>query len=126
MGPDFRVHGYDNLYIADASVIPSSLTVNPQLTVMGLAHPRRPADEGGLVNGDYDVTPLRVLGALGVYAAIVGVYWVALPRIWKIKPRIAKVELPTAAAIGLVWAVSVFIANYLLYRAGAMSFLPWV
>jgi choline dehydrogenase-like flavoprotein len=38
VGPDFRVHGYDNLYIADASVIPSSLTVNPQLTVMGLAH----------------------------------------------------------------------------------------
>ena len=78
------------------------------------------------MNGDYDVTPLRVLGALAVYGAIVGVYWVALPRIWKIKPRIAKVELPTAAAIGLVWAVSVFIANYLLYRAGAMSFLPWV
>jgi choline dehydrogenase-like flavoprotein len=38
VGPDFRVHGYDNLYIADASVIPTSLTVNPQLTVMGLAH----------------------------------------------------------------------------------------
>ena len=38
VGPDFRVHGYENLYIADASVIPSSLTVNPQLTVMGLAH----------------------------------------------------------------------------------------
>ena len=38
VGPDFRVHGYDNLYIADASVIPSSLTVNPQLTVMSLAH----------------------------------------------------------------------------------------
>jgi choline dehydrogenase-like flavoprotein len=38
VGPDFHVHGYDNLYIADASVIPSSLTVNPQLTVMSLAH----------------------------------------------------------------------------------------
>jgi choline dehydrogenase-like flavoprotein len=38
VGPDFRVHGYDNLYIADASVIPTSLTVNPQLTVMSLAH----------------------------------------------------------------------------------------
>lgn len=38
VGPDFRVHGYENLYIADASVIPTSLTVNPQLTVMGLAH----------------------------------------------------------------------------------------
>ena len=38
VGPDFRVHGYDNLYVADASVIPTSLTVNPQLTVMSLAH----------------------------------------------------------------------------------------
>ena len=38
VGPDFRVHGYENLYVADASVIPTSLTVNPQLTVMGLAH----------------------------------------------------------------------------------------
>jgi len=26
----------------------------------------------------------------------------------------------------LVWAVCVFPANYLLYKAGAMSFLPWV
>jgi choline dehydrogenase-like flavoprotein len=38
VGPDFRVHGYENLYVVDASVIPSSLTVNPQLTVMSLAH----------------------------------------------------------------------------------------
>ncbi len=37
VGPDFRVHGYDNLFVCDASVFPSSLTVNPQLTVMGLA-----------------------------------------------------------------------------------------
>lgn len=38
VGPDFRVHGYGNLYVCDASVFPSSLTVNPQLTVMALAH----------------------------------------------------------------------------------------
>jgi choline dehydrogenase-like flavoprotein len=38
IGPDFRVHGYSNLYVCDASVFPSSLTVNPQLTVMSLAH----------------------------------------------------------------------------------------
>ena len=36
--PEFRVHGYENLYICDASVFPSSTTVNPQLTVMSLAH----------------------------------------------------------------------------------------
>jgi choline dehydrogenase-like flavoprotein len=37
IGPDFRVHGYENVYVCDASVFPSSLTVNPQLTVMSLA-----------------------------------------------------------------------------------------
>ncbi|MFN0016173.1 MAG: GMC family oxidoreductase N-terminal domain-containing protein [Saprospiraceae bacterium] len=36
--PEFKVHGYDNLYVCDASVFPSSLGVNPQLTVMALAH----------------------------------------------------------------------------------------
>ena len=36
--PGFRVHGFDNLHVCDASVFPTSLTVNPQLTVMSLAH----------------------------------------------------------------------------------------
>ena len=36
--PDFKVHGYENLHVCDASVFPTSLTVNPQLTVMGMAH----------------------------------------------------------------------------------------
>jgi choline dehydrogenase-like flavoprotein len=35
---EFRVHGFDNLHVCDASVFPTSLTVNPQLTVMSLAH----------------------------------------------------------------------------------------
>lgn len=34
---DFRVRGYRNLYVCDASIFPSSVTVNPQLTVMNLA-----------------------------------------------------------------------------------------
>jgi choline dehydrogenase-like flavoprotein len=34
---DFRVAGFRNLYLADASVFPSSVHVNPQLTVMGVA-----------------------------------------------------------------------------------------
>jgi choline dehydrogenase-like flavoprotein len=33
----FRVHGTTNLHVCDASVFPSSLTVNPQFTVMTLA-----------------------------------------------------------------------------------------
>jgi choline dehydrogenase-like flavoprotein len=35
---DFRVRGVENLYLCDASVFPSSVHVNPQLTVMGMAH----------------------------------------------------------------------------------------
>ena len=34
---DFRVNGLENLYLCDASVFPTSVHVNPQLTVMGLA-----------------------------------------------------------------------------------------
>jgi choline dehydrogenase-like flavoprotein len=34
---DFRVSGLDNLYLCDASVFPTSVHVNPQLTVMGMA-----------------------------------------------------------------------------------------
>ncbi len=34
---DCKVHGYRNLYVCDASVFPTSVTVNPQLTVMALA-----------------------------------------------------------------------------------------
>ena len=32
-----RVHGFDNLYVCDASVFPSAIGVYPQLTVMALA-----------------------------------------------------------------------------------------
>ncbi len=34
---DFRVHGTENLHLCDASVFPTSLGVNPQLTTMSLA-----------------------------------------------------------------------------------------
>jgi choline dehydrogenase-like flavoprotein len=38
VGPDFKVFGYSNLYIADASVFPTATRVNPQLSVMAIAH----------------------------------------------------------------------------------------
>jgi len=37
VNPEFKAFGYNNLYVCDASVFPTSLGVNPQLTVMGLA-----------------------------------------------------------------------------------------
>lgn len=38
LNPDFRVKGYENLFVTDASAFPSSTGVNPQITVMALAH----------------------------------------------------------------------------------------
>lgn len=67
----------------------------------------------------YTVTPLTVASLLAVYAGLFVV-------IRALKPRIEPDERKTAYVIGGVWAVAVFMANYLLYRAGVMSFLPWV
>jgi choline dehydrogenase-like flavoprotein len=37
VGPDGRCHDFDNVYVPDASLFPSSIMVNPQVTVYGLA-----------------------------------------------------------------------------------------
>jgi choline dehydrogenase-like flavoprotein len=36
--PEFKVRGYGNLFVCDASTFPTSVGVNPQVTVMTLAH----------------------------------------------------------------------------------------
>lgn len=38
VGPDFQHHHVDRLYVADSSVFPSNLGVNPQVPIMALAH----------------------------------------------------------------------------------------
>ena len=48
VGPDFRVHGTERLYVADASVFPTNLGVNPQHAIMTLA---RHAAEGLMERG---------------------------------------------------------------------------
>jgi choline dehydrogenase-like flavoprotein len=34
---DFAVHGFENLYVCDASIFPTSVGVNPMLSIMALA-----------------------------------------------------------------------------------------
>ena len=38
VGMDFRVHGYENLFVADASVFPTNIWANCQATVMAMSH----------------------------------------------------------------------------------------
>jgi len=33
-----KMHGMDNIWVVDGSVFPTSLGVNPQLSIFGLAH----------------------------------------------------------------------------------------
>lgn len=35
--PDFRVQGFDNLFVCDASLFPTSMRVNPQVPIMAIA-----------------------------------------------------------------------------------------
>jgi len=37
VNPEFQVHGYDNLYIGDASLFPNAPGINPSLTIFALA-----------------------------------------------------------------------------------------
>jgi choline dehydrogenase-like flavoprotein len=37
VNPEFKVHGYENLYIGDASLFPNAPGINPSLTIFALA-----------------------------------------------------------------------------------------
>ena len=67
----------------------------------------------------YTVTPKTVTGLLLFYAALF-----VIVRTYK--PSIQREEKRTFLTIASLWAVLVFIANFALYKAGFMSFLPWV
>ena len=67
----------------------------------------------------HTVTPVTVGGVLLLYAALFVV-------IRTYQSRIAPSERRTALVIGLGWAAATFVANYLLFRAGLMSFMPWL
>ena len=61
---------------------------------------------------------MAYIGLLVLYAALFVV-------IRTYRPYLPAAERRTALVIGAIWAPSVFLANFLLYRAGLMSFLPW-
>lgn len=37
VGPDFRIHGHENLYCADSSIFPTAPGINPSFTIMALS-----------------------------------------------------------------------------------------
>ena len=55
-----RAHGIDNLYIVDASFMPSSAACNPSLTVAANALRVSTVIHRGLVTSDYVVESARV------------------------------------------------------------------
>ena len=67
----------------------------------------------------FDVPLNRAIGLLIFYAALFVI-------IRTYKGSIERGETRTFLVVGGTWAVTVFIANYVLFRLGVMSFLPWV
>jgi hypothetical protein len=68
----------------------------------------------------YTITPVRVIALLALYAALFFII-----RFFS-KPALGPADRKTFYTIGTLWAVIMLIGNYLLYRAGVMSFPPWL
>jgi hypothetical protein len=70
-----------------------------------------------------------ILGAgngLGQYAIILVVYAVLFVIMRYAHPSVEPEFRKTFWILGVVWAVSTFVGNYLLSLVGALSFLPWL
>ena len=71
----------------------------------------------------------EILGAgngIGNYLLVLVVYASLFVVMRHGHPTVEPAFRKTFVWLYFVYAISVFIANYLLYRAGVMSFLPWV
>lgn len=67
----------------------------------------------------HTITPLRILAVLLIYALLF-----VLIRAYK--KKIDRDEKETFITIALGWSVPIFFGNYVCYKLGIMSFLPWI
>ena len=74
-------------------------------------------------------TSLELLGAgngAAHYALVVAVYAMLFLLMRPLQPRVPLSFRRTYWTLYLAWAPTIFVGNYLCYRAGVMSFLPWL
>ncbi len=57
--PEFRVHGYNNMFVADSSIYPNAPGINPSLTIMALA--QKLSEQ--LIGTTHDIKVSEQLGA---------------------------------------------------------------
>ena len=60
------------------------------------------------------------------YLVILVLYFLVFIVAWFDKRKLDGSERKTFLMLFLVWSVTIFIANYLGYKMGILSFMPWV